>query len=261
MGEHDDRWADLARRLAVMGPPQVPGPAVAGAMARQAGPGRPRLILGLTPALTALPGPLVAVEGSAGAFAALWPGDRPGRRSVLADWRALPVPAGHFGAVLGDGALNVQTDPAAAVAVLAEAARVLAPFGSIVIRVFLRPTPAPLPSAVLAAAAGVGSLNVLRWQLASALAAPPGHAVAVADILTTAEAALGPLAAFARAQGLDAGQVAHWEAYRGSPLRYLFPDAAALSAWAAQAGLSLRLEPTAGYPGAADCPLAVFAPA
>lgn len=259
MGHDADHWAGLARRLAVMGPPQVPTKAVARAMARLAGTARPLLVLGATPALVALPGPLVAAEGNAAALATLWPGDGPGRRAVLADWRALPFAAGQFGAVLGDGAINVMPAPAAAVAVLAEAARVLVPGGRIVLRVFLRPTPAPAPDRVLADAAAAGTLNVLRWRLASALAAPPDHAVAVADVLAAAEAALGPLDAFAAACGMDGRQAEHWRAYRGSALRYLFPDAAALASWAAQAGLSMRLVPTAGYPGAADCPLAVLA--
>jgi SAM-dependent methyltransferase len=192
-------------------------------------------------------------------IAAIWPGDTACRRAQVADWRKLPLPSGAARQVIGDGALNAVPDRTTLRAILGEVRRILAPGGRAAIRCFLRPGPSETLDAVLQAARDgrIASLNVLRWRIASALAVAPGHEVAVADILS-ATAPLGDLAEFARKQDMDPDQAEHFLAYRASPARYVFPDRVALEADAASAGLRCTWVPTAGYPGAEDCPIALL---
>lgn len=258
--ETQDHWARIGQRMARMGPPQVPGPALARQIAGllDGCPG-PTVLLGVTPAYADLGARVEAFDSAPGMIAAIWPGDTPRRRAQVADWRQLPLPSGAVRQVIGDGALNAVPDRATLRAILAEVRRLLAPGGRAAIRVFLRADPAEtLPQVLDAARSGrIPSLNVLRWRIASALAEGPGHEVAVADILSATEP-LGNLADFARGQGMDPEQAEHVLAYRDSPARYVFPDRSAFAADAATAGLACGWVPTAGYPGAEDCPIALL---
>lgn len=243
-----------------MGLPQIPDPAVARQLAGIIGdcPG-PTVLLGVTTAFAGLGDPLLAFDSAPGMIAQIWPGDDPGRKAVVADWRALPIAGGMAGRVLGDGSLNVLPDRVALRDVLREVRRILAPTGLGVIRTFVRPDPEESLEQVIAAAHGgnIPSLNVLRWRLAAALAVGPDHIAPVAAILSAAET-LGDLADFAREKGMDPAQAEHLLAYAGSPVRYVFPDRASLAADARAEGLSCDWVETQGYPGARDCPFALF---
>lgn len=258
--ETQDHWARVGRRMARMGLPQVPDPALARQIAGLLD-GCPGLtvLLGVTPAFADLGERIEAFDTAPGMIAAVWPGDTSRRRAQVADWRTLPLPSGAARHVIGDGALNAVHDRATLRAILGEVRRILAPGGRAAIRCFLRPDPSETLDAVLQAArAGrIASLNVLRWRIASALAVAPAHEVAVADILA-ATAPLGDLAEFARGRAMDPDQAEHFLVYQSSPARYVFPDRAALEADAATAGLSCNWVPTAGYPGAEDCPIALL---
>jgi SAM-dependent methyltransferase len=260
--ETEDHWKRLGHRLGRMGPPQVPGRDVVSRL-REICNGCPGLtvLLGVTPAYADLGDRVLAFDGSADMIAALWPGDDARRQAHVADWRWLPVGDGVADQVLGDGSLNSLPDRGAVRAVLAEVRRVLAPAGIAAFRMFMRPEPEQtVPQVLDAARAGqIETLNVLRWRLAAALARGPGHVVRVADILTAAQP-LGDLAAFAEARGMLPAQAEHLLAYRDSAACYVFPDRQALAADAAQAGLTCAWEPTAGYPGARDCPIVVLRP-
>lgn len=258
--ETQDHWDDLGRRLAQMGLPQVPGAALAAQVRAACGDCRgTTVLLGVTPAYSDLGDQVLAFDASPRMIARLWIGDSARRQAQIANWTALPVADGAADQVLGDGSLNSVPDRKVLRAVLGEIRRVLAPGGKAAIRVFTRPDPQESPAQVLDAArlGRVESLNALRWRLASALASAPGHEVGVADILAAAEP-LGDLAAFAQDRGMDPEQAAHFDGYRGSSARYVFPDRQALAADADHAGLTCTWVETAGYPGARDCPFAVL---
>lgn len=260
-GGPQDVWDRLVDTAATMGPPQTPPPAVVARLAAAlAGRPGPFVLLGVTPALAGVAAPLLACDLNPAMVARLWPGDGPGRRAIVADWACLPLAAGGAGGVVGDGAFNALSSIAAVAAVLAELRRVLARGGVAAVRLFARPeAPEPLARRLARCAAGsCTSLNALRWEIAHALAEPPGFAVPVAAILAAAEAALGPIGTFAAARGLEGAR--HFEAYRGASARYLFPTRAALAAQAAAAGLDCRCEETLGYPGAEHCPIVHLSP-
>ncbi len=258
--ETEQFWSSLGRRIGRMGPPQVPGPALAAqARALCGGGGGLTVLLGVTPAYVGIGDRLLAFDAAAGMIAALWPGDTGRQRAAVADWRELPLPDGAARQVIGDGSLNAVPDRAVLCAVLSETRRILAPDGRAVVRVFVRPEGGETLDQVLAAAreGRIGSLNVLRWRLAAALAVAPGYRAAVRDILAAAER-LGDLEAFARETGMDPAEAEHLRAYRDQTATYVFPDRDALAADALAAGLACDWVETAGYPGARDCPFAVL---
>ena len=243
-----------------MGAPQVPGPLLAAQISAICGGCRgTTVLLGVTPAFADLGDRVLAFDASPGMIAHLWGGDCAQRQARVADWTALPVAEGQASQVLGDGSLNSVPDRGVLRVVLGEIGRVLAPDGRAVIRVFTRPEPEETLDQVLDAARKglVESLNALRWRLASAMATGPRHEVTVTQILAAAES-LGDLAAFAQYQGMDPAQAEHFAGYRGSSARYVFPDRQVLAQDAAQAGLKCTWVETEGYPGARDCPFAVF---
>jgi len=253
-------WDELGRRLARMGPPQVPGTGLATQVRAICGGCRgTTVLLGVTPAYADLGDRILAFDASSGMIAQLWTGDDTQRQAKVADWTALPVADGIASQVLGDGSLNSVPDRKVLQAVLREVRRVLVPGGTAAIRVFTRPEPEETPDQVLKAAfdGRMESLNTLRWRLASAFATGPVHEVAVADILAAAEP-LGDLSIFAQTRGMDPAEAEHFEGYRGSSARYVFPDRRALEQDAEQAGLTCIWHETEGYPGARDCPFAVF---
>ena len=258
--ELQDHWDDLGRRLARMGPPQVPGAALA-AQVRAICDGcrGTTVLLGVTPAFADLGDRVLAFDASSGMIAQLWTGDDARRQARVADWTALPVGDGQADQVLGDGSLNAVPDRDILRAVLREIRRLLVPGGRAAVRVFSRPQPEETVADVLDAARGgrVESLNALRWHLASALATGPAHEVAVAEILAAVEP-LGDLAAFAQTRGMDPAEAEHFQAYHGSSSGYVFPDRQALEQDAAQSGLTCTWVETSGYPGARDCPFAVL---
>lgn len=245
-----------------MGPPQVPGGALAAKMEALCDGCRGlTVLLGVTQAYAGLGERLVAFDSSPGMISAIWPGDDDRRLARVADWRALPVEDAAADQVIGDGSLNAIPDRGVLLDVLGEIRRVLAPQGRAAIRVFVRPDPEETVDEVLEAtrAGRIESLNVLRWRLASALAREPGYDVSVAAILTHAER-LGDLAKFAADRGMDPTQAEHFQSYRGSTVHYLFHDRAALAADALRAGLSCEWVETRGYLGARDCPIALLRP-
>ena len=258
--ELQDHWDDLGRRLARMGPPQVPGAALATQVRAICGGCRgTTVLLGVTPAYGDLGDRVLAFDASPGMIAQLWTGDDARRQARVADWTNLPVGDGRADQVLGDGSLNCVPDRAVLRAVLGEIRRVLVPGGQAVVRVFTRPQPNETVADVLDAARGghVASLNALRWRLASALATGPFHEVSVVEILVAVKP-LGDLAVFAKSSGLNPAEAEHFAAYNGSSARYVFPDRQALAEDAARAGLTCTWVETTGYPGARDCPFAVF---
>ncbi len=243
-----------------MGPPQVPGAALAAQVRAICGGCRgTTVLLGVTPAYADLGDRVLAFDASPGMIANLWTGDDAQRQARVADWTALPVGDAQADQVLGDGSLNCVPDRGVLRAVLREIRRVLVPGGRAVVRVFTRPEPEETPDQVLDAARGgqVASLNALRWRLASALATGPAHEVAVSEILSAAEP-LGDLAVFAQTCGMDPAEAEHFQGYQGSSARYVFPDRHALAQDAVGAGLTCAWVETTGYPGARDCPFAVL---
>ncbi len=251
-----DHWPRHAEQWARVGPPLRPAAEdIASVSARVTTRGPVRaLVLGVTPELVGLPWPtgsaITAVDRSAAMIAAHRP---PHTTCVRADWRALPCAAATADVVVGDGALSVLAS-ADYGQVARELARVLAPGGELVLRLFTAPDVRKTVAA-LAAAPSPGSFHAFKWRLAMALAA--GGDVAVAAIARAFDELAPDRAALAAATGWSPAAIATIDAYRGSELVYSFPPrATVLAALAPHFELAAAHVP--GYELGERCPTVVL---
>jgi SAM-dependent methyltransferase len=147
-------WQRNARQWSRIGPPLRPSAddlvALSGVLAawQAARPGRAleAALLGVTPEIAGAPWPqgtrLVALDHSVAMIRTVWAGAaaRPAAAfAVCADWRRLPISAGRFDVMAGDGAFNVLGSYADYDAVLGALRAALDPAGRLVLRFFMRP--------------------------------------------------------------------------------------------------------------------------
>jgi SAM-dependent methyltransferase len=252
-----DHWPAHARSWARIGPPLRPSPEDVAIFARAAGAhAAPRaLLLGVTPELATMAWPagtvLTAIDRSPDMIGALFPagaGD-----AITGEWDAIPRPDGAFDVIVGDGCPSNLAYPAQYAAVGAELRRVLAPGGTIAIRLFALPErPETLDDVARDLRAGrIAGFHALKWRIAMAVQ-PADRNVRVADILAGLEAIAPDRAALP----WPAETVATIEHYRGSDVVYSFPTAAEQLA-------ALGLEATLHHPGyelGERCPVIVSRP-
>lgn len=261
-----DHWPRHARQWALVGPPLRPGPedvaaVMAAAAAWEASAGRPPrvLVLGVTPELVGVgwATPPVAIERSAAVIGALV---QPGRaRPLQADWCALPLADASIDLVLGDGSPSSMVYPGPYRRLAAEVARVLAPGGRLVLRLFAAP-PAREPLAAVAddlAAGRIGSFHALKWRVAMAIQ-PDERNVAVTDLAVAIDALVPDRAALAARTGWPRPVLDAVDVYRGSPVTYSFPTRAELEA-ALAPHLVVVDEVTPGYELGERCPTVTWA--
>lgn len=259
MANHWDRYR---RHWENLGPPLRPPPEVVAAYRAALDADDKRLLmLGVTPELAALGRELLAVDGSLGMVAAIWPGDDRRRRAILADWSRLPLADGSRQAVLGDGALSSNPFPDPTDSILAEIARVLAPDGIAAFRVYCRPEQGESLAAVRRAAlAGeAGGFHALKWRVAMAVAAERGGPnMPVRDILAAFEATFPDRAVLVERTGWPPEVVATIDAYAASDQVYAFPTVAEILALVGRRFGDARAVSSGDYTLAERCPLIVF---
>jgi len=235
-------WPKHARQWSLVGPPLRPcGQDLAIVAARLA----PRaVVLGVTPELVALPWPgtMIAVERDPAVIEALYPG------GVAGDWRALPCGDGSIDVVVGDGCLALLPFPSGYGELARELARVLAPGGTAILRLFSAPEQRERLTDVEPGA----SFHALKWRLAMAL----GESVPVDDIRRAFDARFPDRAALAARTGWDRAVIDAIDVYRGSPAVYTFPTLARTVA--AMSPLVVRETITPAYELGERCPTVIL---
>ena len=263
-----NHWARYHQHWQRLRPPLRPSAEVVAAFDELTRGRSPCALLGVTPELAGLTLDLTALDRDPNMIAAVWPGDRPERRALLADWLHFPAALNQLAVVIGDGSLNVLPDALAHQSLLRELQRVLEPNGRAVLRVFLRPSESARPSdrrtvdEVVEAARLSQSFHGFKWRLAMALCTErQSMSLPVRDLL----------AAFRDRVVGDRGSAEHWmldrgwdpadltsiEVYADSAETYSFPTRAELEA-SVPGGLRLRWHNVTGYELAERCPLAVL---
>lgn len=220
-------------------------------------------VLGVTPEVVQLAWPagtrLHAFDCSEEMLAAVWaPNARVHSSVTQAYWQALPLPAGQFDAVVGDGALNALPSFADYRAVLQELWRVTSPEAHLVLRCFVRPQlPDLLLSLKQAVRAGtIGSFHVLKWRLAMMLSDKTDGAVMVGSVYEMFEREFDRHE-LALTTGWPSQVIDTIDAYRAKPTVYTFPTFSQLAAigeglWA------VEQVATASYELASACPTLRF---
>jgi len=249
-------WHEVVARYRQIGLPFVPDTALVNQISAMADEiGGLGLVLGATPAYADLPAPITACDIDPVTLSAIWPKDRPDLNAVQSDWSNMPFADGQFLRIYGDGSLNSLTSLAAIEVVLRECKRLLAPGGIALFRCYVHETPLPTYEALVKSPPFGMSLSGLRLLLYTHFARSPDFQCRVGDMLAPMEAAHGSAAAFLKVAGLDPALDGLFEAARGSPLVYLFPDRQTFLDLARSAGFTADFVETTGYECAKICPV------
>ncbi len=157
---------------------------------------KPRaLILGVTPELYRLPWPdpalVRAADRTPAMIAHIWPG--PAAHVIQADWRELPLPDASLDVVVCDGGLHLLDYPQGQSQLARTLARLIAPGGLFVVRLFVPPPqPEGAPEVLGALLAGrIPDLNCLKLRLGMALQRSPATGVALHAVWQIAAASRG----------------------------------------------------------------------
>ncbi len=220
------------------------------------------LVLGVTPELYALPWPeparVLAVDRTPEMIAHIWPG--PASQVVRADWRELPLADASVDVALCDGGLHLLDHPEGQSRLARALARVVAPGGLFVVRLFVPPAAPESEAEVLEAlfAGRIPDLNCLKLRLGMALQQTPAGGVALNAVWQALRRAGGEWPALAQRLGWPLPRLAVIDAYRDSPARYHFVTAEEATALFAAHGFARQWIAGGSYPMASQCPTLAF---
>jgi SAM-dependent methyltransferase len=194
--------------------------------ARDRGRGPRAVIYGVTPELQRMAWPagatVIAVDRARPMIDAVWPGPRD--RVVCGDWSATPLAAGSADVVLCDGGAHLVPFGAPRDAFARELARVIAPGGLFVARLFVPPARPESPDGVLQdlLAGRVASLNVLKLRLGMALQPSAAEGVRLSRVWDALHAAAPDAQQLAARLGWSFDHLRAIDTYRDCPARYHF---------------------------------------
>lgn len=255
-------WTDFHRRWARLKPPLRPDEAIVEAFRSAVAERRERvLLLGVTMELANIGAETIAVDHSAMMIAHVWPGDTAQRHAVNADWQALPFPASHFSAAVGDGCLSAVAYPGGQRGIFGQLSRIVKPGGRFVARLFQAPDQGETISAVgrSAMTRQIRSFHAFKWRLAMAIVAKAADPnIKVQQILDVFEREFPDRAGLARATGWPAADIDTIDVYRGSPEVYSFPTFAQLRTTIPKAFSEPRLLSVGKYELAERCPFLIL---
>lgn len=222
------------------------------------------LILGVTPELHRLPWPdptlVRAADRTPEMIAHVWPGSPD--QVLRADWRNVPLDERSIDIALCDGGLHLLDFPSGQTALLAELARVLAPDGLLIVRLFTPPAVTETVDAVLTAllSGGIRDLNCLKLRLGMALQASPESGVQLDTVWRALHDGAGAWPELAQRLGWDIEHLRAIDAYRGSQARYHFVSADSVIALACSTLGAFELEDchVPGYVMGDQCPTLVL---
>jgi hypothetical protein len=233
-----DHWRFHARQWFKVGPPLRPAREdldllerlVHERLASLAEERRTAVLLGVTPEIARMSWPtgtrLLAIDHNRGMIECVWPRVRTVAASVsLADWRAIPLGKRSAGVVVGDGCYSMLVNAQDYDLVSAELVRILAPEGSLIVRLFVGPEVKESPEAVFddLLAGRIGNFHVFKWRLAMSLTSGTDSVVRVHDIWEAWEQAGVDVAALFDRLAWSPDVVATLTVYRGSDVRFTYP--------------------------------------
>lgn len=262
-----NHWPAIAPLWHRVGPPLKPAPEdivlfQAGVDDVAARPLR-ALILGVTQELAGLRWPagtqLDAVDRSASMIANVWPG--PSEHAHQAPWTDLPFEDGSCDLVLCDGGLAMLDPPGLLAELATELARVLAPGGRVLTRLY---TPGDRDASVADVLAAmdrgeVPSLNALKLMLWAAMQTDVATGVRPREVRRVLLEHAGSWPALAEATGWPLDHVAALDAHRDSTAVYHLVDAAHVDAvFEATGAFRLVSVDVPSYPLGDCCPMVVL---
>jgi hypothetical protein len=187
------------------------------------------LILGVTPELYRLPWPtgshVKAADRTPEMVLHVWPGDA--SDVLLADWRQMDLPDQSLDIVLCDGGFHLMDYPVGQATFCKTLARLMAPAGLFVIRLFVPPIDRECPQDVLddLMAGEIPNLNCLKLRLGMSLQESPSVGVALNAVWQTLSSTGYNWSELAIRLGWSTEHLGAIDAYRDSQARYHFVTA------------------------------------
>lgn len=184
------------------------------------------LIMGVTPEIYRLPWPddwpVRSIDWTPAMVDHLWPGAR--EHVTLHDWRQMPFAAGSFDIVTCDGGLNLLKYPDDQRTTCRHLARIVAPGGLFITRLYAPPKVKETPKQVLddLLAGRIRDLNCLKLRMGMAMQDAPEDGVAPHDVRERLFEVAGDWSALAERLGWPLEHLAAIDAYRHATARYYF---------------------------------------
>jgi SAM-dependent methyltransferase len=132
-------WAERSRTWGRNGPPLQPNPEVVDCFTSLVPADSNIMLMGVTTQITAAYTNVTAVEREPAMIENVWLGNSDTRRAILENWLTVDFPDNTFDAILGDGSLNMLSEPGQVNAFITRALPWLKPNGKIICRMFTRP--------------------------------------------------------------------------------------------------------------------------
>jgi SAM-dependent methyltransferase len=217
------------------------------------------ILLGVTPELAAIltKTRMLSIDHSIDMVRAIWSRHDMGSRArpVVADWRALPLPADIADFVAGDGCFTTVQFPDGYALLAREIARVLKPSGRFVIRLFVSPPRKETVEEVIADLMNrrIANFHVFKWRLVMALQPRPQEGTRLGDVWAAWAGARVDSGFLTNELGWPAPVVDTIKAYRDSNTRFTFPTLSELRPVLAQHFREVSCH-VPGYPIGERCP-------
>jgi SAM-dependent methyltransferase len=227
--------------------------------------GVPRvLLLGMTPELYRLLWPdgtdLLAVDRSQPMIDHVWPG--PKDRARCAEWQTLDLPTASRDIALCDGGFQLLRHPDEQAKLVRMLARVVAPGGLMLLRLYLPPATRQSPRQVLddLLAGRISNLNVLKIRLDTALQNDVVEGVMLADVWNAFHEVAPDLRALSHKLGWTLPHTEVINLYRNNQTRYHFVtlEQAADMFGRAPGGFEVLRVRVPSYELGGQCPLVVL---
>ena len=132
-------WANRSRTRDLSGPPLRPNQEIMDCFTSLVPADQNILLLGVTKEIATAYNNVTAVEREPAMIENVWVGNSKTKRAILDNWLTVDFPDNTFDAILGDGSLNMLSEPGQVNTFVNRALPWLKPGGQIICRMFTRP--------------------------------------------------------------------------------------------------------------------------
>jgi SAM-dependent methyltransferase len=132
-------WANRSRIWSRSGPPLRPNQEIMDCFTSLVSVDQHILLLGVTKEIATAYNNITAVEREPAMIENVWVGNSETKRAILDNWLTVPFSDNTFDAILGDGSLNMLSEPGQVVEFVNRAMPWLKPGGQLICRMFTRP--------------------------------------------------------------------------------------------------------------------------
>lgn len=262
MQDNDKKWTKHSQNWNRLGPPLRPTQGVIAEMVRVATPGR-TLMLGVTPEIHAAFDSIIAVDLDHDMIRNVWPGDTDTKTAIQGEWTSMRWPDSSFDNIVCDGGLSMLENLDNMRYFQALCMRWLRSGGSVVHRVFERPSGDQTITAerLRREMQGFTTVNwhAFKWLLAFYVAeSQDDSSIRLIDIMHLFNELCDDRAALAERTGWSMDSINTIDLYQGSSKVTCFGTRAEHLATIPSAAIGTEMWTVPGYDLHEHCPMMVW---